>query len=44
LSARRTGVSPVIVPVEAAGAPEGTPADIERIGAEVLPAPLASSP
>jgi alkanesulfonate monooxygenase SsuD/methylene tetrahydromethanopterin reductase-like flavin-dependent oxidoreductase (luciferase family) len=43
-SARRTGVSHVINLVEATGAPESTLANIERIGAEVLPALRASSP
>jgi alkanesulfonate monooxygenase SsuD/methylene tetrahydromethanopterin reductase-like flavin-dependent oxidoreductase (luciferase family) len=37
-SARRTGVSHVIMMVEATGAQESTLANIERIGAEVLPA------
>ncbi|GAB3497014.1 LLM class flavin-dependent oxidoreductase [Amycolatopsis cihanbeyliensis] len=35
---RRTGISHVIMLVEATGAPESTLANIERIGAEVLPA------
>jgi hypothetical protein len=37
-SARRTGISHVIMMVEASGAQESTLANIERIGAEVLPA------
>ncbi|WP_409184021.1 LLM class flavin-dependent oxidoreductase [Amycolatopsis sp. VS8301801F10] len=37
-SLRRTGVSHVIMFVEASGTPEGTMANIARIGAEVLPA------
>jgi alkanesulfonate monooxygenase SsuD/methylene tetrahydromethanopterin reductase-like flavin-dependent oxidoreductase (luciferase family) len=40
---RRTGVSHVIMMVEATGAPESTLANIERIGAEVLPALRASA-
>jgi alkanesulfonate monooxygenase SsuD/methylene tetrahydromethanopterin reductase-like flavin-dependent oxidoreductase (luciferase family) len=43
-SMRRTGVSHVIMMVEATGAPESTLANIERIGAEVLPVLRASSP
>jgi hypothetical protein len=41
---RHTGVSHVIMFVEATGAPESTLANIARIGAEVLPALRASSP
>lgn len=37
-SLRRTGVSHVIMMVEASGTPEGTLENIARIGAEVLPA------
>ncbi|MFF0144467.1 LLM class flavin-dependent oxidoreductase [Amycolatopsis sulphurea] len=37
-SLRRTGVSHVLMFVEASGTPEGTVANIARIGAEVLPA------
>ncbi|MFD2492897.1 LLM class flavin-dependent oxidoreductase [Amycolatopsis jiangsuensis] len=43
-SLRRTGVSHVIMFVEASGTPEDTVANIARIGAEVLPALRASSP
>jgi len=43
-SMRRTGVSHVIMMVEATGAPESTLANIERIGAAVLPVLRASSP
>ena len=43
-SLRRTGVSHVLMLVEASGTPEGTYANIARIGAEVLPALRASSP
>jgi len=34
----------VLMLVEASGTPEGTYANIARIGTEVLPAPRASSP
>ena len=43
-SLRRTGVSHVLMLVEASGTPEGTYENIERIGAEVLPVVRASSP
>ncbi|MEV4143377.1 hypothetical protein AB0J40_06890 [Amycolatopsis sp. NPDC049691] len=43
-SLRRTGVSHVLMLVEASGTPEGTYANIARIGTEVLPALRASSP
>jgi alkanesulfonate monooxygenase SsuD/methylene tetrahydromethanopterin reductase-like flavin-dependent oxidoreductase (luciferase family) len=43
-SLRRTGVSHVLMFVEASGTPEGTYANIARIGTEVLPALRASSP
>ena len=43
-SLRRTGVSHVLMLVEASGTPEGTYTNIARIGAEVLPALRASSP
>jgi len=43
-SLRRTGVSHVLMLVEASGTPEGTYENIERIGAEVLPSLRASSP
>jgi hypothetical protein len=43
-SLRRTGVTHVLMLVEASGTPEGTYANIARIGTEVLPALRASSP